>query len=193
MYIPQLDFILDDPQFGYLLFLIYAFSLIGLNVKEQLYEFLSKTAIGIKNIYIMLLLGLGIIFNLPFFIVLFKQIGIEITIVRLPITILEFFLLYAMLIFDLGWFALFLIGFLLFFTLIFGLVSIIGHFVKPYGDIVSFIVVTIIMIKWYGKVIFILICRIILTPIDFIIISITVLTQEKLIKKYTSLCPYELF
>jgi len=86
-----------------------------------------------------------------------------------------------------------MLGFFFFSSVIIFILTSIGKVLGDIGVVISFLIAIGIIFYWYGPSIFALICRILLTPIDFILISISILSEGKLINRNKSLCPYELF
>lgn len=174
----------------YILAIYYLITLVSLNVTDKLCEFLTETRFGIKNIYLMLLLIVSVIFSIPEIFIIIESLGIKIWFWRIFTLTIEIISVYLAGIFSLAWLGMFFSGFFIFYSLIFlFLAAILGSFFDEVGILISFIVASAIMILWYGYPILSLFCRIALFPIDLVLISISILTKNKALKRCTSLCP----
>ena len=193
MELDGLNVIIKNPIFVFIIAFLYGIFLFGLNVMDRMYEFLTETKFGIKNIYLAFGILIGIILNNPYLVSFFNSIGIEVSIIRLPLFVLEIILIYFSVIFFTYWFSLYMLGFFFFSLVIIFILTSIGKIFGDIGAVISLFIAIGIIFYWYGLSMFALICRVLLTPIDFILISISILSEGKLINRNKSLCPYELF
>ena len=95
--------------------------------------------------------------------------------------------------FYLMWFSGFMLIFLFISAIIFFVFLAIGQIFGTIGSLISFLLALGIMSYWYGPSLIALFCRILLTPVDFILISIYILSKGEALERRTSLCPFRLF
>ncbi len=76
-------------------------------------------------------------------------------------------------------------------AIIFFVFLAIGQMFGTIGSLISFLLAFGIMSYWYGPSLIALFCKILLTPVDFILISI--LSKGEVLLSRTSLCPFHLF